>query len=104
MSCETYNSYDQGDTVTVRSNTFTNKDTGNPVDPDVVNVSVKTPAGVLTTYTHGTHPVVVRTGIGKYELAIDANEAGFWTYRWFSTGTGKAAAEARFYVAAAKAV
>lgn len=103
MGCVTYNTYDQGDLVRVRANKFTDAD-GVAIDPATVKVSVKTPAGTVTTLVYGTDAAVVRTATGQYELGVDANASGFWHYRWFSTGTGQAAGEKRFYVRAAEAI
>lgn len=90
------NQYDNGDLVRV-SVVFTDSSNAN-VDPTVVKVSVKTPAGVTTTYTYGTDAALVKDSAGHYHLDIDASASGTWHYRWFSTGTGQAAAESFFVV------
>ena len=100
MSCcnENYNTYPLRSEVAVRSNTFRNRTTGNPIDPTAVFVEVTNPAGTKQTYEYGEDPEVVRTGVGVYELVVDASLTGFWHYTFYSTGTGKAANTGRFYV------
>jgi hypothetical protein len=70
------------------------------VDPTVVKIQVRTPSGTITTYTYGTDAAVVRASTGHYYLDVDANAAGEWLYRWYSTGTGQAAKEEGFTVEA----
>ncbi len=41
---------------------------------------------------------LVRDSMGKYHVEINANAAGFWHYRYESTGDGQAAFEGRFAV------
>jgi len=68
------------------------------IDPTTVAVRVKTPGGVETAYSYPAS--VVRDAAGAYHFDVDANAAGTWCYRWESTGTGQAAAEAQFKVGA----
>ncbi|MHB1294409.1 MAG: hypothetical protein ACYC4R_05365 [Anaerolineae bacterium] len=39
-----------------------------------------------------------RTGMGAYQCALDADEAGDWFYRWEGSGVGQAAVEDSFRV------
>lgn len=97
--------HDLGDLVRVYTETpFTDAESGDHIDPDAVNVSVRDPEGEVTTYVYGTDDEVVRNGTGDYEMNIDANAAGVWYYRFWSTGDGQAAEERRFEVKAARAV
>ena len=97
------NNYDLGDKVKV-SATFTDPDDSEAAyDPSVVKVSHKDPSGNVTTWTYGTDSEVVKDSTGNYHALIDADEAGTWYYRWFSTGTGQAAEEQQFRVKAAQA-
>lgn len=98
-----YETYDLGDRVQVKA-VFTNAETEGAVDPDVVNVSIRSPDGEVTTLVYLDDADVVRTGAGIYTLSIDANQAGTWYYRWWSTGAGQAAEERRFVVRDAQAV
>lgn len=85
------NRYDVGDTVRA-TGTFTdplNSDAA--IDPAAVYVTVTDPSDNATTYQYGTDAEVVRSDAGVYYIDIDLDEAGKWTYRWYSTGTGKAA-------------
>jgi hypothetical protein len=98
-----WNIYDLGKTVRVRA-TFKNGDTGDPIDPDVVNVTLKSPAGALTTYTHGVGSNVVKESVGNYYAMVSASLSGFWKYRWWSAGFGQTAKERKFQVRTAEAV
>lgn len=100
-----YNTHDLGDLVQVYTDPeFTNSITEAALDPDTVSVSVRNPSGDVTTYVYGTDPEVVKDGVGEYHINIDANEAGRWHVRFFSTGNGQAAEERMFVVRAALAV
>jgi hypothetical protein len=94
-------SYDLGDLVRV-SGAFTNS-AGTAQDPTVVKASVRTPAGVVTTYTYGVDAGLVKDSTGNYHLDVSAAEIGWYYYRWFSTGTGQAADEGWFEVVDARA-
>lgn len=95
-----YNRYDKGDLVRVSTGTngFTDAISGDPLDPDTVKFSYKTPSGTVTTLTYGPDEEIVKDATGKYHVDLDANEAGFWWYRWHSEGNGQAADESRFQV------
>ncbi len=67
-------------------------------------MSQRTPAGVTTTYVYLTDNELVKDSTGKYHVDINANAAGTWYYRFFSTGTGQAAEERQFEVRPAVAV
>lgn len=98
-----YNSYDLGDLVRV-SAPFTLVSSGAAVDPTVVKCSVRDPSGNVVTYVYLTDAALVRDSAGNYHLDVDADEAGTWCYRWWSTGTGQAAEENQFTVRPARAV
>jgi hypothetical protein len=71
---------------------------GELADPDTVKVSVKDPAGTITTKIYGTDAAVIKASTGVYYIDVNANAVGSWAYRWFSEGTGQAAAERKFRV------
>jgi len=98
-----YNIHDLGDVVRV-SATFTDADTDALIDPDVVKLSIRTPAGIVTTYTYGVGGSVVKQAVGQYYSVINSNQAGFWFYRWWSAGYGQTAREKEFKVRTAHAV
>lgn len=98
-----FNTYNRGTKVRV-SAPFTLVSSGAALDPDVVKLSVKTPAGVVTTYTYGTDAEVVRDSVGNYHADLEATESGTWYYRWFATGNGMTGDEERFEVRVAQAV
>lgn len=89
--------HDLGDLVTVEA-TFTDPETELPLDPDVVKLSVTPPGMAEVTYTYLTDAEIVRDSEGNFHADINASLLGEWTYRWFSTGTGQAAAKKTFNV------
>jgi hypothetical protein len=89
-------SYDIGDVVRC-TGTFTTA-AGVATDPTAVNFRVKTPAGTVTTYVYGTDAELVKASTGVYYVDVSLTMAGSWTYRFYSTGVGQAAAEATFWV------
>ncbi len=91
----TRNAYDIGDLVRC---TGTFASSGTNVNPDAIMFKVKTPAGVVTTYTYGTDAALVRDATGVYHVDVSATEAGQYVYRFWSTGIGQAAAEGQFLV------
>lgn len=90
------NTYDKGDVVRC-SATFSNS-AGVSIDPAAVLFDFKTLAGATTTYTYGTDSELIKDDTGDYHVDLGANEEGVWYWRFYSTGTGQAAAEARFHV------
>jgi hypothetical protein len=91
----TRNLYDIGDLVRC---TGTFASSGTNVNPSAVMFKVRTPAGVVTTYTYGVDAALVRDATGVYHVDVSADTAGDWLYRFWSTGTGQAAEEGRFRV------
>jgi hypothetical protein len=88
--------YDVGDAVRCVA-VFRNA-AGVAADPTGVRFSYRKPDGTIVTKIYGTDAEVVKTSVGNYYVDIDANAAGRWFYRWFSNGTGQAAAEHVFIV------
>lgn len=88
--------YDKGDLVRV-SGMFADS-AGVATDPTVVKFSFTNPAGTTTTYTYPTDVQLVKDSTGNYHVDIDASSSGTWLYRFYSTGTGQAAAEGEFFV------
>jgi hypothetical protein len=91
----TLNAYDIGDLVRC-TGTFASG--GTNVNPTAVLFKVKSPAGVVTTYTYGTDAALVRDATGVYHVDVSADEAGEYVYRFWATGTGQAASEGTFIV------
>lgn len=88
--------YPKGNVIRVVA-TF--KDLANALqDPSAVNFSFKTPAGVTTTYVYQSDAELVRESAGVYHVDINASTVGAWHHKFFSTGTGQAAAEGTFVV------
>jgi hypothetical protein len=100
MTCQACESFEEGDVVVCRA-AFTNPSGGAALDPSVVKFRFKTPAGVVTTYTHGVDDEIVKDSTGNYHVNLNANEGGTWKARFWSTGTGQAAEQVSFQVTAA---
>ena len=58
-------------------------ETGIPMDPTAVTLFVKTPDGVVTTYTGSQ---LTQGGVGLYTLDILVDQVGPWIYNWQGTG------------------
>jgi len=71
---------------------------GGFIDPAAVNVTITTPAGVVTTKVYLVDIDLIRDSAGHYHVDISLTAAGVWTYRWFSTGVGQGAATCTFVV------
>lgn len=88
--------YDLGDAV--RCTALFRNLAGVLFDPTTVSVSVRKPDGTITTKVYGTDAEVIKTSVGNYYIDVNGNASGNWFYRWFSTGTGQAAAERPFII------
>ena len=67
-------------------------------DPTGVNFKYLDASNSSTSYNFGADAELVQSATGIYYVDVDADEAGAWRYRWWSTGTGKAAEEGYFRV------
>jgi hypothetical protein len=85
--------YDQGDLVRLTS-TFTDL-TGQPVDPNSVQIVVQKPDGTESTHIG---PEVVHDATGTYHFDLTPDQTGVWNYRWESFGPGQAAEPGQFRV------
>lgn len=56
---------------------------GVATDPDVVELYVKTPDGVVTVYSGSQ---LIRTGPGVYTKTLLTNQSGRWVYKWQGQG------------------
>lgn len=88
--------YHVGDLVRI-AGAFTDSD-GDAVDPTAVFAKYKNPSGNVTTLEYLVDAALVKDSVGNYHVDINADEAGTWRYRFYSTGTGQAANEDRFTV------
>lgn len=68
------------------------------IDPTEVRFQVKDPAGVVTEYVYGTNVQLVKDSVGNYHSDVTGNKTGRWSYRFYSTGSGEAAAESQFVI------
>lgn len=81
-------SYHAGDLVRITA-AWTDAD-GDPADPTAVFAAYSDPSGNVTTLEYNVDVELVRDSAGNYHVDIDADEAGKWRYRFYSTGTGQA--------------
>lgn len=93
----TINTHDLGDLVRC-TGAFTDSSDAY-VDPDVVKFSYIAPGASAVTLEYGVDAALVKTATGRYRVDVNANLAGTWFYRFFSTGTKQAANESEFVVA-----
>jgi hypothetical protein len=83
---------------------FTETDTGDAADPEIVSLSVyvNSLSPTLSTYESGTTAgpyTIVRKDTGLYTAEIDCTNApGEYTYWWAGTGTVQATKPNTFYV------
>jgi hypothetical protein len=93
------NSYEVGSSVTV-TGTFSNKKTGELVDPSEVTVEVYDPTNTVTSYSYdGGFGLVVKVGVGIYSYDIDTTaRPGAWQYRFWSPATVQTAGAGSFIV------
>lgn len=98
MSTTTVPSFDLGDLVRISGAWQTSA--GEYTDPTVVKVKIKSPdpEAAVIEYTYGTDAAIVKDNTGRYHADVNANAEGRWFYKWYSTGTGQAAAEFEFVV------
>lgn len=83
--------YYQGDVVRI-AGAFANA-AATAVDPTAVFAVYSDPSGNVTTLEYGDDAALVRDSAGVYHVDIDADEAGRWLYRFYSTGTGQASSD-----------
>lgn len=91
------NTYIRGNIIRV-AGSYTGS-TGVPTDPTAIHCVVLAPGTLPVEYVYGSDAAVVRVSAGSYYLDIDADLAGVWRYRWYSTGTSQAANEGAFHIA-----
>lgn len=86
--------YQPGDTVSL-STAFTVG--GVATDPTTVSLTVRTPAGVSTTYTYALAEIT-KDSTGNYSKNVTASAAGLWSWKWTGTGTAAGIDEGTFTV------
>lgn len=97
------NTFGLGDQVRVWGEWTVTED-NTPIDPTNVYITVRTPSGKIKTYQYNTDVAVVKDSTGNYYYDINADIPGWWHYRWWSDGVGKAGQERKFYVEPAQAI
>jgi hypothetical protein len=88
------NAYDVGAAVEI--STEVRNRAGTLVAPSTIRLLVRSPSGTVSTYTGA--PTLVNDSTGKYHADIEVQAAGFWRYRWETTGDPTAAQERVFFV------
>ncbi len=66
---------------------------GTPTDPTTVTLTIKDPAGAITT------PAAVKDSVGNYHFDQNATLAGTYWYTWVGSGACQASGQATFDVA-----
>lgn len=69
---------------------------GNLIDPTAVQALVRSPSGIVSTYTWPSS--ITRVSQGVFFALVPVDEAGVWLGRFISLGTGKAAEPFQFLV------
>jgi len=82
------NTYDVGDLALLTAS-FTDEN-GSAIDPTDVYCIYTDPSGNSVSLHYGVDAALQRSGVGTYQVELNLDEAGIWTYRWYSTGTGQA--------------
>lgn len=72
------------------------------LDPDTVGFSLLRPDRTRINYTYGSGGDIKKTEVGVYQVEFDATIPGVHYYRFWSTGTGKAAGETSFQIRESK--
>ncbi len=97
------NTYDIGDRVKLTLSVTASEVA---VDPSTITITVKHPSasasGPETSYVYGTDAELVKTAVGTYHAWITPDAAGYWHYRWETTGDGEGAEENYFKVRKSK--
>ncbi len=78
--------------TTVRININFQDEDGVDVDPATVTFKTLSPSCVEATYVYLTDTAVGKSSVGDYFADVVPDEAGRWSYRWVTTGTGTATA------------
>lgn len=94
MSCEDFHVGDVVRLAAVFKNTA-----GTAIDPTAVKVKIKQPGTDGTEYVYGVDGSLIKDSVGNYHIDVDATASGIWRWKWYSTGSGKAANEGSFRVA-----
>ncbi|CAA9322592.1 MAG: hypothetical protein AVDCRST_MAG68-2057 [uncultured Gemmatimonadetes bacterium] len=77
--------YERGDTA--RLNLKVHDKAGALTDPATLTLTVRTPAGIPTTFTSPAAPIV-KTEVGVYHADVALTETGTWLYQWETTSPG----------------
>lgn len=89
----TTNTYDIGDQVRLECTVA--GPTGTRLDPETITLKVRSPRGVITTFSAAD---LQKDAVGAYHCHVDATESGTWVWRVECAGAAKGAEERRFFV------
>lgn len=80
--------------------TVTFNDGSSNVDPDNVFFKLIPPTGAsdMLSYQYGVDGELVKSTTGIYYVLVDGDVEGKYLYRFYSTGSAKAAVEGEFYI------
>jgi len=71
---------------------------GSVADPTTIVFKIRTPDGVIASYTYGVGGTVVKSSTGVYYVDTTASQSGTTRYRFIGTGAVITAAESSFDV------
>ena len=77
--------YTEGD-ATDLTWSFTDLKTGQPADPSLLVLKVRSPRGGVHVYTYGINAELVRESEGNYSFHLSLDAGGFWQWRIESEG------------------
>jgi hypothetical protein len=70
-----------------------------PIDPTAVFVAITKPDSTTDTYSYDPDAgELKRDSLGQYHFDQSVTMSGTWRFRWYSTGSGQAAAHGEFIV------
>lgn len=72
---------------------------GTLTDPATLTLRTRDPVGVVTLYTFGVDPQIVKDSTGRFTASIPVSVAGDWLFYWTATGDAAGVAEGKFHVA-----
>lgn len=90
------NHYDKDDVVRCTGHFTNNLDAD--IDPTNVYFKLEDPYGTQTTQEYGVDIAVIKDSPSHYYVDVDAKYEGIYTYRFVSSGVGKAGGDKKFVV------
>lgn len=72
------------------------------LDPAALRLKTRSPTGMVTTYSYGTDPDIVKDAVGRYHADIALTEFGQWLWRWETDAPYAGATEGTLAVRASR--